>query len=193
MTIKLLATTAGVSTRTVQRRIEVFNKEHNTTHSSGENSEITDQELLKFLMLEFDIEGNKKEPDIEEKKKEKKKPASDLQTKLSSDWLIIAVMVVILWCDMFAFGAIGQNQFSHISKFAGFLFAIIGLATGIGSVVTYNRIKNETTAEAWKYIFALLQFSVFALVINQKFFFAELVMTSMFVAVFVGVQRSIKK
>ena len=117
----------------------------------------------------------------------------DLQERLSNDWLILVVLFVILWADMFAFGAIGQQNFSDRLSFAAFFFALIGLATGVGSVVTYNRIQETKTAEAWKWIFGILQFTVFALVVNEAWFWAELIMTSMFVLVFIGVQRSIKK
>lgn len=116
-----------------------------------------------------------------------------LQERLSADWLVIVVLLVLLWCDMFAFGAIGAKEWGAKIPYAGIIFSIIGLASGIGSVVTYNRIENINTAEVWKWIFGALQFAVFILVINERWFYAEMVMTSMFVLVFIGVQRSIKK
>lgn len=119
--------------------------------------------------------------------------SSTLQRKLSADWLIVVVLVVILFADMFAFGSIGHHSFGKRIKFAAIFFSIIGLATGIGSVVTYNRIKDLRTAETWKWCFGIMQFCVFLLAINEEWFWAEMVMTSMFVLVFIGVQRSIKK
>lgn len=116
-----------------------------------------------------------------------------LQEHLSSDWLIIAVLIVILFADMTAFAIIAQNRFSDSIWFAPFMFAMIGLATGLGAVVTYNRIEDGKLAERWKIAFGVLQFLVFSLAINESWFFAELTMTSMFVLVFIGVQRSIKK
>lgn len=118
---------------------------------------------------------------------------SHLQKKLSSDWLIIVVLLTILCADMIAFGIIGHHNFSKIIPYSHVIFAIIGLATGIGSVVTYNRIKEFKLAEIWKWIFGILQFCVFSFAINENWFLAETVMTLMFVLVFIGVQRSIKK
>lgn len=135
----------------------------------------------------------KERPSQAKKSIKKKIKKSTLQQRLSSDWLIIAVLIVILFADMTAFAIIGQHEFSERISFSPLLFAVIGLATGIGSVVTYNRIEDQRTAEIWKYIFGVLQFLVFSLAINESWFFAELTMTSMFVLVFIGVQRSIKK
>lgn len=123
----------------------------------------------------------------------KKKTLPSLQERLSADWLIISVLVVILFADMTAFAIIGQHEFSGKITGSAFIFAVIGLATGVGSVVTFNRIEEKQTAEAWKWIFGILQFFVFSLAINEVWFYAELIMTSMFVLVFIGVQRSIKK
>lgn len=119
--------------------------------------------------------------------------SSTLQKKLSADWLIVLVLVVILFADMFAFGSIGHHGFGKRIRFAALFFSVIGLATGIGSVVTYNRIKDLRTAEIWKWCFGVMQFCVFLLAINEEWFWAEMIMTSMFVLVFIGVQRSIKK
>lgn len=121
------------------------------------------------------------------------KIGSRLQQRLSSDWLIVVVLLVILCADMIAFSIIGHNSFKEVLPSANIIFAVIGLATGIGSVVTYNRIKEVKLAEIWKWIFGVLQFCVFSFAINEQWFYAETIMTIMFVLVFIGVQRSIKK
>jgi len=133
------------------------------------------------------------ELEIQRLKKVKPEQLSTLQRKLSSDWLIVFVLLVILFADMIAFSIIGEHEFKGKIPFAKVVFAVLGLATGIGSVVTYNRIQEFKLSEIWKWTFGVLQFLVFNLTINENWFFAETVMTLMFVLVFIGVQRSIKK
>lgn len=191
MTPTQIAKKLNVHTRTVQRKIDRFNSEQGTDHSNGANVEITDAQLLNYLTGEpAKIEPQSIEP-AKAIKPEKTK-AIPLQKRLSSDVLIVCVLVIILWADMLAFSSIGMHEFADKVPYPGIVFAIIGLATGIGSVVTYNRIKDTRTAEVWKWCFGALQFAVFSLSINEIWFYAELTMTFMFVVVFVGVQRSIK-
>jgi len=214
-TIKTFAEKAGKSNRTIQRWIESYNKKNDTDFATGVNAVIEDENLLSFLNSKFSPEepveksivsaSDDAPAAIEVKdapiiKKAEKRPQrskdrqiSTLQERLSADWLIVVVLLVILWADMFAFGSIGHHEFGDKIKYSAVVFSIIGLATGIGSVVTYNRIKNVKTAEIWKWCFGVLQFAVFSLAINEQWVIAEMVMTSMFVLVFIGVQRSIKK
>jgi len=117
----------------------------------------------------------------------------NLQEKLSSDWLIVIVLLTILCADMIAFSIIGHNSFKDALPYPHIIFAVIGLATGIGSIVTYNRIEKKAVGEFWKWLFGVLQFCVFSFATNESWRFAETTMTIMFVLVFVGVQRSIKK
>lgn len=114
---------------------------------------------------------------------------TDLQKKLSADWLIVVVMLVILLADGFAFGVIGHHNFGKI-PFAGVAFGVIGLATGVGSIATYNRVKDMVLAERWKYVFAVLQFAVFTAAVNEWWTAGEIVMGLMFVTVFAGVQAA---
>ena len=215
MKIKELSKRFDCSDRTVQRWIQAYNKKNGRSHPYGQRDDITDEKLLTFL--ESKTEGEKelpeqpkpeenpnKDPDGDENKKPTPRPKRQktvnrakkkhLQEKFSADWLVVTVLVTILGADMFAFGAIGFNEFGE--KAGGWWvcipFALMGLATGFGSVVTYNRISDEKLAVWWKSIFGTLQFTVFALVVNEQWFWAELVMTSMFVIVFIGVQRSVK-
>lgn len=207
MNIDELSVQAGKSKRTIQRWIAAYNKTNNTSFDNGVNAIINDPDLLSYLKSKFEPQPTLFEPSatieqpveqsiVKEKKRPdtpKKRSVVSLQQRLSADWLVIVVLLVILWADMFAFGSIGHHEFGDKITFAAVVFSIIGLATGIGSVVTYNRIKDAKTAEIWKWCFGVLQFAVFSLAINEQWVFAEMVMTSMFVLVFIGVQRSIKK
>ena len=223
MTIKEIAKKAKKNTVTVQRWVRDYNKVNSKDFESGTNSEVNNQELLLFIDSKIKKKAEVKKVEskkkigpgtlIKVKKTDvivpsttlnvpsepilvpviEKNDTKGLKEHLSADWLIVAVLIIILWCDMFAFGVIGGHEFGDKISYAGFIFSIIGLATGIGSVVTFNRISNDNLAETWKWIFGVLQFSVFSLTVNEYWFWAETVMTLMFVLVFVGVQRAIKK
>jgi len=125
--------------------------------------------------------------------KEQEDQMTTLQKRLSSDWLIVFVLLVILTIDMIIFSIIGEINFKEKIPFASILFAVIGLATGIGSIATYARIQEERIANIWKWCFSFLQFLIFILTINEHFFLAETVLTTMVCLVFIGVQKSIKK
>lgn len=204
--INSFALFVNVSTRTIQRRISKFNKENSTNHKKGVYDPISDIELQEYLIdefkneeprkenvVEFDLNSKKDFPSCRVHSELKLNQLSTLQRKLSSDWLIVFVLIVILFADMIAFGIIGEHEFQGKIPAAKIVFAVLGLATGIGSVVTYNRIQEFKLSEIWKWAFGVLQFLVFNLTINENWFFAETVMTLMFVLVFIGVQRSIKK
>lgn len=196
--IKKISFDANKSERTIKRWIDSFNKENGTNHPNGNDAIISDPKLLKYLISRYPVDNNLKpgsssdSPKPQQRKESRVKKAT-LQDRLSADWLVLLVLGVILWADMFAFGTIGNQNFGTKIPYAGVLFSIIGLATGIGSVVTFNRIKDVKIANLWKWLFGLLQFSVFSLAINEQWFYAEIIMTLMFVFVFIGAQRSIKK
>lgn len=196
--IKKISFDANKSERTIKRWIDSFNKENNTNHANGNDAIISDPELLKYLTSRYPVDNNLKpgsssdSPKPQPRKESRPKKVT-LQDRLSADYLVLVVLGVILCADMFAFGTIGDHNFGTKIPFAGVMFSIIGMATGIGSVVTFNRIKNNKISNGWKWIFGLMQFSVFSLTVNDQWFYAEIVMTSMFVLVFIGVQRSIKK
>lgn len=120
------------------------------------------------------------------------KQKTNLQKRLSADWLIVFVLLVILGADAFAFGTIGSVEFGDVSSYSWAFFAILGVSTGIGSIVTYNRIEDDKTANTWKLVFGVLQFLIFELAINDCYMAGGAVMATMFVLVFIGVQRSIK-
>lgn len=204
--VKAFAQAVNKSNRTVQRRIEKYNKENNTCFPFGLKDLIDNEFLISFLKKEFSHDNQDHEEadillssesrsvgDYSSTMEVQIKDKTDLQEKLSSDWLIVVVLLTILCADMLAFSIIGHQEFSDRIPFAGVLFAIIGFATGIGSVVTYNRIENKRLAETWKWFFGFLQFLVFSFAVNEKWFYGETTMTLMFVLVFISVQRSIKK
>ena len=118
---------------------------------------------------------------------------SNLSAHLSRDWLAITVICTLLLVDVFSFSVIGHNRFSQDYAQSGIAFGIIGFACGIGSVVTYNRIKDEAIANRWKYVFACFQFFVFLCAANKLWTVGEVVLSLMFVVVFVGVQKSVKQ
>ncbi len=93
---------------------------------------------------------------------------------------------------MFCFGVIGNHEFGEKWSLAWLPFSIIGLAVGFGSIVTYNRIQEEATANKWKYIFGFLQLCLFEFVINEWLIMSGGVAGLMFVIVSIGTQRSIK-
>lgn len=124
--------------------------------------------------------------------KPKTKKKTDLQTRLSADWLVLTVLAIILLMDVFVFGAIGQHEFGEKVPMSWMFFGVIGFATGIGSISTYNRIEKIRVAETWKYIFSVMQLLVFMLTMNEVWFWAEVVMSLMVVTVFTGTQRAIK-
>lgn len=124
--------------------------------------------------------------------KASKQKKTDLQTLLSANWMVLIVLFVVLWVDMFCFGVIGDNEFGEKWGLAWLPFSIIGLAVGFGSIVTYNRISKENLANTWKYIFGVLQFSLLEFVINDWLILGGVVVGVMFVLVSIGTQRSIK-
>jgi len=197
MTIGELAEEKGVNVESLKKKLRRGNME-----VPGEAQTLS-AELIRFLTSDgrrssqinvtVKPSGTPTKKSVPRQKGLKRPHNNNLQKRLSADWLIMLVLLVILWADMFAFGVIGHNEFKNKIDYSAIFFSIIGLATGIGSVVTYNRIKDNRTAEIWKWCFGVMQFSVFSLAINEQWFFAEMVMTSMFVLVFIGVQRSIKK
>lgn len=123
---------------------------------------------------------------------EPKETKTNLQKRLSADWLILSVLIVIIGADMFSFATIGDYEFGSKFVYSWVFFAVMGLAVGLGSIVTYNRIEDKKTANAWKVVFGILQFLLFEFVINEWLVSGGFVMASMFVLVFVGAQRSIK-
>ena len=134
--------------------------------------------------------GRKSRQRANSKPKSKKK--TDLQTILSANWMVIVVLLVILWVDMFCFGVIGDHEFGEKWPLSWLPFSLIGLAVGFGSIVTYNRISNEKTANTWKYVFGGLQLLLFEFVINEWLVLSGGVAGLMFVIVSIGTQRSIK-
>lgn len=131
-------------------------------------------------------------PDKKTKPKSRKPGKSNLQQRLSADWLILTILIVILGADMFSFAVVGDYEFGDKFIHSWVFFAVMGLAVGLGSIVTYNRIEDNLTANAWKITFGILQFAIFESVINEWMVCAGVVMAIMFVLVFVGAQRSIK-
>jgi hypothetical protein len=206
MTTSSIASKAKVSTRTIQRRIEKFNTSNHSheKHQIGKDIPASSTALIQYLESEFHISLSEnqeyKTPEgavriakhIAKPKKQKATTPTALQVRLSADWIVIVVLIIVLGADMIAFALIGNHEFSENIPFAWAFFALLGFATGTGSVITYNRIKDETISFRWKIFFSILQYSVFSFSINERWFLAELVMTLMFVTVFVGVQRSIK-
>lgn len=203
MTVKQIADQKGVSVRTISRRIAAYNKLHNKTFLNGTNHTVVDPELLEF------INNGKKSPvngssvlELTDKENEskktriRKKPCTgqktSLQYKLSSDWLVIVVISVMLIADATAFYIITDNSIGNISKLFAPAFAVLGFFTGLGGVITYARIKNKTTAEVWKWIFAFFQAAAFLSAINFWWSFGKVVITVMMSSVFAGVITSVK-
>lgn len=202
MTVKQLAYQFGVSTRTVQRDIDAFNKANETNHPNGTNDQVINPDLLEYLKAKRKNDLFAGEAEQEQKPKprrNKTKSAPDpeqeepdpLRVSLSRPWLVISVIIVILFADMFAFGYVAFDQWGSAWVAAGFV--VLGFATGIGAVVTYNRIEDLKSAERWKYIFGALQFTLFEFAVNDLFTLAKLLIGVMFVASFMGALRSIRK
>jgi len=145
--IQGLADEAGKSVRTIQRWVVAYNEENKTEHKSGTRDLISDEDLIFYIESKYDLPpgvSSDTEPVVmqEEKIVRRKNRKTTLQDRLSADWLVILVLFVILFADMFAFGTIGNHNFGTKIKYSAVIFSIIGLATGVGSVITYNRIKN---------------------------------------------------
>ena len=210
--IKEISEKIGKSSRSVQRWIEQYNEENNTIHGAGLNDHISDAVVKAYIYSRAEKRKQQRQPDAElqpfqamqvervkeaapQRHRSAEKRRKTLREKLSADWLVMLVLLVILWVDMFSFAAVGSHGFG--TKFAEYssaitvAFSIIGLATGIGSIVSYNRIKDQNAAEAWKWLFGSMQFIIFEGVVNEWWKVSEFTMAAMFVLVFIGVQRAI--
>lgn len=89
----------------------------------------------------------------------KKKPVRTLAQKLTSDPVVTSVILVLLGADAICFGTIADNAFPDWGWVAIAIYAVIGFAVGVASIISYVRIKNE--AELWKWAFAIFQLLVF--------------------------------
>jgi len=139
-----------------------------------------------------DTPGKPKKSSHDTQPKATQAKKTDLQTRLSADWLIMSVLIVILFADVISFGLIGDHEIGDRFQYSWIFFGIMGLATGLGSIVTYNRIQDEKLAVTWKITFGVLQFSVFEFAVNEIWVAGGVVMMLMLVLVFIGAQRSIK-
>lgn len=210
--IKEISEKIGKSSRSVQRWVEQYNEENNTSYGAGLNDHISSVDIEAYIYARAEKRKQQRQPDAElqpfqamqvervkevtpQRQKATEKRRKTLREKLSADWLVMLVLLVILWVDMFSFAAVGSHGFGinfvEYSSIITVAFAIIGLATGIGSIVSYNRIKDQNAAEAWKWLFGSMQFIIFESVVNEWWKVSEFTMAAMFVLVFIGVQRAI--
>ena len=125
--------------------------------------------------------------------RKRQKKSISLRKRLSSDVLVISVLVVMLMSDMVAFYLITNYSFGDLPDWLPRCFAIVGLAVGVGGVITFSRIKNERHAEFWKWIFAFFQAAVFICALFQYWDFGKVILTIMTSTVFAGVVTSVRE
>ena len=152
---------------------------------SGDLQEQIKEEENRF----FNKDGSTKKVEEEEPKEAEK---TEVQKALNNTSLMWFILINLLLADSVAFYVITKVTFSTVLPGSEWAFAWLGIVSGLASIVSYSRIKEDKTAEGYKYTFAVLQVVVFLSAAFSWWTLGKVTLTIMITIGFTGVITSIR-
>lgn len=150
---------------------------------------INDTPISKEENRFFNKDGSTKKVEKEEPKDAEK---TEVQKALNNTSLMWFILINLLLADSVAFYVITKVTFSTVLPGSEWAFAWLGIVSGLASIVSYSRIKEDKTAEGYKYTFAVLQVVVFLSAAFSWWTLGKVTLTIMITIGFTGVITSIR-